>query len=229
MSRSSTTRCPTTTANDGQPGPETSQAQDMQVPTTAGISSVSDDDRRLRPGRPEQHRQLAADSGHQVLLLDRPAGRRHRSGEQHQRLGVDRQPRRARPPHRPTTATSAIRTSRSLADPTLDELHGAGCHGQLRRPDACRPTRVRASTTTATPAERSTTRAPTARSRRRRSARWRSAPRQPPPAKGADLTITDASAYKASGTVELTVGGKLAGTAKFSLQPKAQGHASRWC
>ncbi len=31
------------------------------------------------------------------------------------------------------------------------------------------------------------------------------------------------SAYKASGTVELTVGGKLAGTAKFSLQPKAKG------
>ena len=32
-----------------------------------------------------------------------------------------------------------------------------------------------------------------------------------------------ASAYKASGTVELTAGGKLAATAKFSLQPKAKG------
>jgi hypothetical protein len=42
-------------------------------------------------------------------------------------------------------------------------------------------------------------------------------------AKGADLKITDSSAYKASGTVDLTVGGKLAGTAKFSLQPKAKG------
>ena len=35
--------------------------------------------------------------------------------------------------------------------------------------------------------------------------------------------VTDSSAYKASGTIELTVGGKLAGTAKFSLQPKAKG------
>ena len=31
------------------------------------------------------------------------------------------------------------------------------------------------------------------------------------------------SAYKASGTVELTVGGKLAGAAKFRLQPKSKG------
>ena len=30
------------------------------------------------------------------------------------------------------------------------------------------------------------------------------------------------SAYKASGTVELTVGGKLAGTAKFGLQPNGK-------
>jgi hypothetical protein len=37
------------------------------------------------------------------------------------------------------------------------------------------------------------------------------------------LTITDKSAYKASGTVELTVGKKVAGTAKFRLQPKASG------
>ena len=42
-------------------------------------------------------------------------------------------------------------------------------------------------------------------------------------AKGADLTLTDSSAYKASGTVELTVRGKLAGKARFSLQPKAKG------
>ncbi len=42
-------------------------------------------------------------------------------------------------------------------------------------------------------------------------------------AKGADLALTNASAYKASGKVELTVGGKLAGTAKFSLQPKGKG------
>lgn len=42
-------------------------------------------------------------------------------------------------------------------------------------------------------------------------------------ATGAKLTIANASAYKASGTVELTVGHKLAGIAKFSLQPKAKG------
>jgi hypothetical protein len=41
--------------------------------------------------------------------------------------------------------------------------------------------------------------------------------------KNTDLKITSASAYKASGTVDLTVGGKLAGTAKFTLQPKAKG------
>jgi hypothetical protein len=41
--------------------------------------------------------------------------------------------------------------------------------------------------------------------------------------KNTDLKITSASAYKASGTVELTVRGKLAGIAKFSLQPKAKG------
>lgn len=41
-------------------------------------------------------------------------------------------------------------------------------------------------------------------------------------AKGANLTITDSSAYKASGTVDLTVGGKLAGTVKFGLQPKGK-------
>jgi hypothetical protein len=36
------------------------------------------------------------------------------------------------------------------------------------------------------------------------------------------LTVTDSSNFKASGTVELTSGGKLAGTAKFSLQPHAK-------
>jgi hypothetical protein len=41
-------------------------------------------------------------------------------------------------------------------------------------------------------------------------------------AKGANLTITDSSAYKASGTVDLTVGGKLAGTVKFGLQPNGK-------
>ena len=39
------------------------------------------------------------------------------------------------------------------------------------------------------------------------------------------LGVTDSSAYKASGTIDLTVGGKLAGTAKFSLQPSAKGTA----
>jgi hypothetical protein len=39
------------------------------------------------------------------------------------------------------------------------------------------------------------------------------------------LGVTDSSAYKASGTIDLTVGGKLAGTAKFSLQPRAKGTA----
>jgi hypothetical protein len=38
-------------------------------------------------------------------------------------------------------------------------------------------------------------------------------------AKGADVTVADVSAYKASGTVALTVGGKLAGTVKFGLLP----------
>ena len=37
------------------------------------------------------------------------------------------------------------------------------------------------------------------------------------------LKVTDASAYKASGTIALTVKGKLAGTAKFSLQPRRHG------
>lgn len=41
--------------------------------------------------------------------------------------------------------------------------------------------------------------------------------------KNTDLKVTSASAYKASGRVELTVGGKLAGIAKFSLLPKAKG------
>jgi hypothetical protein len=39
------------------------------------------------------------------------------------------------------------------------------------------------------------------------------------------LGVTDSSAYKASGTINLTVRGKVAGTAKFSLQPKAKGNA----
>ena len=39
------------------------------------------------------------------------------------------------------------------------------------------------------------------------------------------LGVTDSSAYKASGTIDLTVRGKVAGTAKFSLQPKAKGTA----
>jgi hypothetical protein len=41
----------------------------------------------------------------------------------------------------------------------------------------------------------------------------------------ASLAITNASAYKASGTVDLTVGGKLAGTAKFSVKPNIKGSA----
>lgn len=39
----------------------------------------------------------------------------------------------------------------------------------------------------------------------------------------ASLAITDASAYKASGTVTLTIGKKIAGTAKYRLQPKGSG------
>jgi hypothetical protein len=42
-------------------------------------------------------------------------------------------------------------------------------------------------------------------------------------ASSGSLTITDSSAYKASGAVELTVGKKLAGTAKFRLQPNGKG------
>jgi hypothetical protein len=39
----------------------------------------------------------------------------------------------------------------------------------------------------------------------------------------AAVTVTDSSAYKAGGTLELLDGKKLAGTAKFSLQPKGKG------
>jgi len=39
------------------------------------------------------------------------------------------------------------------------------------------------------------------------------------------LGVTDSSAYKASGTIDLKVGRKLAGTAKFSLRPHAKGTA----
>jgi hypothetical protein len=39
------------------------------------------------------------------------------------------------------------------------------------------------------------------------------------------LTVTSASAYRAAGTLYLTVGGKLAGTAKFNVQPKAKATA----
>jgi hypothetical protein len=42
-------------------------------------------------------------------------------------------------------------------------------------------------------------------------------------ATSAAVTVTDSSAYKAGGTIELLDGKKLAGTAKFSLQPKAKG------
>ncbi len=41
-------------------------------------------------------------------------------------------------------------------------------------------------------------------------------------ATAASLSVRDASAYKASGTIDLTVGAKLAGTAKFSLQPNGK-------
>jgi hypothetical protein len=41
--------------------------------------------------------------------------------------------------------------------------------------------------------------------------------------KGAELKIANSSTYKASGTLDLTVGKKLAGTVKFALQPKAKG------
>ena len=40
------------------------------------------------------------------------------------------------------------------------------------------------------------------------------------------LGVTDSSAYKASGTIDLTVRGKVAGTAKFSLQPHGKGTAN---
>lgn len=40
----------------------------------------------------------------------------------------------------------------------------------------------------------------------------------------ATVEIANASGYKASGTVDLTIGGKLAGTVKFSLGPKAKGN-----
>jgi hypothetical protein len=39
----------------------------------------------------------------------------------------------------------------------------------------------------------------------------------------ASVTVTDKSAYKAAGTLDLLVGKKLAGTVKFSLQPKGSG------
>jgi hypothetical protein len=39
----------------------------------------------------------------------------------------------------------------------------------------------------------------------------------------ASITVTDSSAYKAGGTIDLLDGKKLAGTAKFSLQPKGKG------
>jgi hypothetical protein len=39
----------------------------------------------------------------------------------------------------------------------------------------------------------------------------------------ASVTVTDSSAYKAGGTIDLLDGKKLAGTAKFSLQPKGKG------
>jgi hypothetical protein len=42
-------------------------------------------------------------------------------------------------------------------------------------------------------------------------------------ASSGSLTMTDSSAYKASGMVELTIGKKVAGTAKYSLQPKGSG------
>ena len=199
-------------AGAGHPGTDDGRSLERQ-----------DDDRRVRSGRSEQHRQLAADPGHEVLLLDRAAGRRDRPGEQHRRRGLGRQHVGHARGGRPTTATSATRMSRSQLIRRSSRYTAPGAVVNYGGQIAARPTRVRASTTTATPVARCTTRAPTERSRRRRSARSQSAPRRPPPARAQSSRSTDVSAYKASGTVELTVGGKLAGTAKFSLQPKAKG------
>jgi hypothetical protein len=59
------------TANGGTPGEETQFAPAIDVPTGPGLSAVND--RRIRSNRSEQHGPDAAHTGHQVLLLDRPA------------------------------------------------------------------------------------------------------------------------------------------------------------
>ena len=205
--------------------PGTSQiAQDIQVPTAAGLLKRQDDDRRVRAGGSEQHRQYAADSRVRSTTSgsSQQAGETD-AGEQHQRLCWiahvgPRQPRST------NNSYKCYPNAAIAADPTLESLHSAPrSRVELRRPaPAGRPGAVhlllrqhRRSPLLPEPqrhvhdagarqgddrrqGDRHRPRARTSRSPTR-------APTRPP------------------GTVELTVGGKLAGTAKFSLQPKAKG------
>ncbi len=211
---------PDYTANGNLPGPETQQAQDVQVPTTAGISTA-----RTTIGAFGQAAQN--NTGNSPLTpgtkyyfwVEQEPGRTDAASN----INVSAWTANKDANGNPANNSYKCYPNAAIAlDPTLESLTAPGAvvtyGGQSLAADQGPCKYYYGNTagafyyqspngTFSTPA----------------LGKVAIGPKATTTGKGAELTIADVSAYKASGTVELTVGGKLAGAAKFRLQPKSKG------
>ena len=143
-------------ANGDLPGPETpATRRTSRCPTAAALERSATTHRRVRAARSEQHRQHAADPRHRVLLLDRPAGLARPIAANINVAAWTRDRRSGTPtvPGQQQLQVLPERRDRGRSD-ARRQLQAVRRHGDLRRPTQQPDARVRASTTTATPAAR---------------------------------------------------------------------------
>jgi hypothetical protein len=206
-------------AVDGQPGPNVQFAQDVQVPTSTGLSPVSTTigafgvaaqnntgNTPLTPGTKYYYwivQQAGATDAATNVDISSWSGGANPSDKCYPNIAIAQDPTLAG--YNASTQITALNGATppvSVADPALQGpciYYYGNTGGQLyyQSPNGTFSTPKLG---TVTIGAKATVKGTTA---------W--------------LTLGDASAYKASGTVDLTVGGKLAGTAKFTVQPNVKG------
>jgi len=209
------------TANGDLPGPETNQAQDIQVPTVAGLSSVSATIGAFGQAAQNNTGSTPLTPGTKYYYwVVQQAGATDQASNVDVAAWVGN-----------TSGTPAVAANNSYkcypnvaiaADPTLAAYTAAGAtvnYGGQTLPADQGPCLYYYGDTggalyyQSPNGEFTTPAIGTVKIGAKATASGSSA----------SVTVTDKSAYKASGTLDLTVGKKLAGTVKFSLQPNASG------
>ncbi len=201
-------------ATDGQPGPNVQFAQDVQVPTTSGISSVAttlgafgqaaqnnSGNTPLTPGTKYYYWIVQQAGG-----TDAATNINVSAWTNNQSNGVAA-----------NNAYKCYPNVAILADPTLTSYtlpNATVTYGGQTLPASQGPCIYYYGNTGGALYYQS----PTGTFATPALGKVAIAPKATATAKGADVTIADLSAYRASGTVALTVGGKVAGIVKFGLQ-----------